>query len=132
MFFWQNSQQQQGSVGEEKRREGGEGSKNNDDSCYLSEGEKLFEVTKRGAKNEGDALKRRWFVKLMAGEKDVEVFKCKLCRVVMRKEKSEASEGKTVRQESRFKLSVFYSHLIFHHSDQVREMHVSELPVNSA
>ena len=32
------SQQQQGSVGEEKRREGGEGSKNNDDSCYLSEG----------------------------------------------------------------------------------------------
>ena len=40
----------------------------------------------------------------------------------------EESGEKKGRGEARFKLSVFYSHLISFHSEKVREMNVSELP----
>ena len=85
------------------------------DEQYLSEGEKLFVVSRRGVKNEGDVLKRRYFVKLMPGETEVEVLKCRLCRVKFRKQRSGQQEesgekGGRGRQDSN---SVSFTHISF-------------------
>jgi len=100
----------------------------------LSEGEKLCVVKRKGLQSEWDCLKKENFVKLEPAETEVEVFKCKVCRQVFRKEKKTQGESgpKGKKSEARYKLSVFYSHIISMHPERVREMSVEKLPVNYA
>jgi hypothetical protein len=125
-------------VGKESGRKGDDvrhEEKMKGDEEFLGEGEKLFVVKSRGLKREGDVLKRECFVKLEPGEGEVEVYKCRLCRSVLRKERREGKEklgegggGKGLSGVTRFKLCVFYTHIISCCPERVRSMSVKDLP----